>query len=139
MKFTSENLQDIALIFEQSNGNTLDANDINIINNSGFNEYKISEIENMLVNSLVAEKSVSLRGSIYWALGKRFNKKLIPNFRSWLKNEIELKEAGALYQLMIALDNLEEPIFDIDRDGSYSSLDKDLNLRDAKKYIEKYA
>lgn len=139
MNFTRENILDIALIFEEANGNTLDANDVLLVKNSGLSDLPVSEVERMLVESITQDKSPEYRGSAYWALGKRNNKKLLPEFKIWLANEIESNNAGALYQLLIALDNLEEHVFGEARGGSYGATDTELNIRDAKVYLEKNA
>ncbi|WP_269471114.1 hypothetical protein [Sulfuriflexus mobilis] len=38
MNFTRENILDIALIFEEANGNTIDDNDSLLVKNSGLSE-----------------------------------------------------------------------------------------------------
>lgn len=139
MNFTRENILDIALIFEEANGNTLDANDSLLVKNSGLSELSANEIERMLVDTINQNKTPAYRGTVYWALGKRFNKKLLPVFKKWLAVEVELNNADALYQLLMALDNLEERVFGKDREGSYGATDTELNMRDAKVYLERHA
>jgi hypothetical protein len=52
------------------------------------------------------------------------------------QEEYERQDSAPVYQLMIALDNLGENIFNKDRKGGSSSFEIDLNMRDAKKYLE---
>lgn len=139
MNFTRENILDIALIFEEANGNTLDVNDSHLVKNSGLSDLSANEIEQMLVDTINQNKTPEYRGSAYWALGKRFNKKLLPVFKKWLAFEVESNNTDALYQLLIALDNLEEQVFGEDREGSYGASDTELNIRDAKAYLENHA
>ena len=80
--------------------------------------------------------SPELRLSAYWALSKRFDKNLLPFFRNQLEVEIEVEGAPAVFQLLIAIDNLAEPVFGTDRNGSFSGFDSDLNIRDAKAYLK---
>ena len=138
MKFTEENLLDIALIFEQANGNVLNSGDVAIVNNSGFIQFTPEELESMLIDS-IADSEPEQRSRVYWVLGKRYNHNLLPKFKDWLKLEVATDNVQVIYQLLIALDNLEEPVFGKDRDGSYSSLDTELNIRDANVYLNKNA
>lgn len=61
---------------------------------------------------------------------------MIPNFKKWLKIELENENSDTVYQLMIALGDLEKPIFNSDRNGSSAFNETELNLRDANKYLE---
>ena len=70
----------------------------------------------------------------YWALSKRFDPNLVTPFRRWLKRELEGADGQAIFQLMIGLDNLDEPVFDPSRSG-YASFEEELNRRDASHYL----
>lgn len=139
MNFTRENILDIALIFDEANGNSLDDNDALLVKSSGLYELSANEIERLLIETITQDKTPEYRGSAYWALGKRYNKKLLPELKRLLADEVESNNAGTLYQLLIALDNLGEHVFGEDRKGSYGAADTELNIRDAKVYLEKHA
>lgn len=136
MKPSDENLLDIALIFERANGNALDDNDSLSVEKSGLTEYSPEELESMLIASL-GDAEPEYRSTSYWALGKRYNIELVPLFNKWLESEVQRKEHDSIYQILIALDNLEIPVFGEDREGSYSSMDIELNLRDARVHLSK--
>lgn len=138
MKFSEENLLDIALIFEQANGNVLTDNDASLVNNSGLDHYKPEELEELVASSIEGAEP-EFRGRAYWVLGKRFNKSLVPRFNKWLEMECKNQNSELVYQLLIALDNLELPVFCADRDSGYSVQESDLNLRDARSYLENHA
>ena len=74
------------------------------------------------------------RGTAYWALGKKRDKALIPYFRDQLRLELT-RDMNAAYQILIALDDVDEPSFDPAR-GGYSSNEEELNRRDAERYLE---
>ena len=138
MRFIEDNLLDIALIFEQANGNTLNDNDALLVKNSGLDHYEPKELEKLIASS-IDDAEPEYRRKAYWVLGKRFNINLVPSFNKWLKIELNNKNPDLVYQILIALDNLELPAFGTDRDGSYSAQESDLNLRDARLYLENYA
>lgn len=139
MEVSEDNLYVAALVFEQANGNRLDENDVRLIQNAGLGNCAPEFLEAALVEALTAEPPASYRSMAYWALSKRFNNGLIPLFKKWMHRELGNQESGAVYQLLIALDNLEEPVFGSDRNGSVSAADTLLNVRDATIYLEKNA
>lgn len=139
MEISEENLLVTALIFEQANGNRLGENDIQVIEAAGLSGASAELLEEALLEALNAERPSAYRSTAYWALSKRFNRELIPYFMKWMKKELENSEPGAVYQLLIALDNVEEPVFGKDRNGSVSVMDAGLNVRDARTYLEKNA
>ena len=138
MFIREDNLFPAALIFEQANGNRLDQNDRLLIEKSGLSHCFAERIEAALIDALNDGPPLSYRSTAYWALSKRFNRKLIPAFKSWMNRELQEQDGGALYQLLIALDNLGEPVFADDRMGSYSATDTGLNIRDAKDYLDNH-
>jgi len=138
MKLSEDNLLDIAIIFEQANGNTLNDNDAMLVKNSGFDRYQPKELEELIASS-IDDAEPEYRSKAYWVLGKRFNINLVPSFNKWLEMELNNKNSDLVYQILIALDNLELPAFGTDRDGSYSVQESDLNLRDARLYLENHA
>ncbi|MBI5381573.1 MAG: hypothetical protein HZA31_06710 [Opitutae bacterium] len=76
-----------------------------------------------------------LRGSAFWALGKRCQKEDKKRFVAALQHEVS-RSSSVSYQIMIALDNLDEPVFAIGRSGA-SLLEAEQNLADAERYLAK--
>jgi HEAT repeat protein len=75
------------------------------------------------------------RIAAYWALSKTFDKNLIPNLKSWLKSELENEKSTAVFQILIALDRLDEPVFPGNRTGqAYNEVE--LNYKYAKNYLK---
>lgn len=74
------------------------------------------------------------RQQAYWALGKKRDGRLIPFFRDQLRLELR-RDMIAVFQIMIALQDIDEPMFPSDRSG-YSSDDYEMNRRDAESYLE---
>jgi hypothetical protein len=74
-----------------------------------------------------------LRVTAYWALGKRSQKEDKRRFVAALEREIT-RSHSTCYQIMIALDNLGEPVFSSARAGS-SVLEAEQNVADAKRYL----
>ena len=141
MKLTADQFEALAYIFERENGNEKSDNEKEIISESGLADYNADVLEREVIDGLengFYDGSTD-RISAYWALGKRFNRTLIPIFQKWLRQEYDLNDAPAVYQLLIALGNLEEPVFGSDRDGGSASWETDLNMRDAKLYLDKNA
>ena len=136
MKLTYDQFDAAVYIFEKNNGNFKTAYEEKIIFESGLSELHPKELEKIIIEGLNSNfyKGTKIRTSAYWALSKRSNSELIPNFTKWMRMEFEKRNTGALFQLMIALDNLEEPIFHTDR-NSYSIDEIELNIRDADKYL----
>jgi len=138
MKLTNNQFEASAYIFEKANGNKKSEYEEKVIAESGLNNLKPIELETQIVNGIDngLYSDSKERISAYWSLSKIHKTELIPNFKKWLKIEIENENADTVYQLMIALGNLGEPIFNIDRNGSSAFNETELNLRDARKYFE---
>jgi|GEM_PF-4326175 len=125
--FTKEQLHQIRTYFENANRQE----------EVGLWEGRSGDtLQNDLVNALNdnAPEDAEARRLAYWALSKRADAALIPSFRNWLSQELKGNDAQAIFQLMIGLDNLEEPIFDVSRSG-YASFEEELNRRDASRYL----
>jgi len=139
MKFEIDQFDAIAYIFETANGNTPGDYENSVIDASGFKDTPPQElVDDILVSFREGNPGdIEYRLSAYWALAKRFDKNLLPFFREQLEVEIEVEEAPGVFQLLIAIDNLAEPAFGTDRNGSYSGFDSDLNIRDAKAYLKR--
>ena len=139
MKLTNDQFEASAYIFEKANGNKKSVYEEKVIAESGLNNLKPIELENQIIKGIDSGlySDSKERISAYWSLSKIHKTELIPNFRKWLKIELENGNSDTVYQLMIALGNLEEPIFNLDRNGSSAFNETELNLRDAREYLNK--
>ena len=139
VKFEIDQFDAIAYIFETANGNTPGDFENRVIDASGFKDTPPQELVDDILSSFREGNpdDIEYRLSAYWALSKRFDKNLLPFFRKQLEVEIEVEEAPGVFQLLIAIDNLAEPAFGTDRNGSFSGFDSDLNIRDAKTYLKR--
>lgn len=139
MKLTNDQLEGAAYIFEKAHGNRKTDYEEEMIMASSLTDLSPGDLEKVIVDGLntgVYEDSFE-RVSAYWALSKRFNKDLIPAFKNWLKKELVLADPRTVYQLLIALGNIGEPVFNPDREGGSSVMETELNLRDATDYLTK--
>ena len=139
MKLTNDQLEALAYIFERANGNKKSEYELEIISDSGLAKLNAELLEQSVVDGLNngLYDATDDRISAYWALGKRFNRNLIPLFKKWLRKEFESNDAQAVYQLLISLGNMGEPVFNPDRDGGSASWETELNMRDANDYLNK--
>ncbi len=130
----TEYFYDASYFFERARGRVMDDFELGAIAKSGLDQadpHELSgEIQSIIVSGELSAKECSTG---YFALGKSFDKELIPFFRQQLALELEAKSC-AVYQLLICLADVGEHVFGKDRDGSYSAIDVELNLRDAKAY-----
>src|SRR4051812_7912742 len=78
-------------------------------------------------------KYVKRNGVGSWTLGKCFDESLKAVFVSVLQRQLQ-GDAGELFQAMIALDNLREPVFGDVR--SCSILDEEKNRELARRYLQ---
>jgi hypothetical protein len=137
MKIEEDQFDAIAYLFEKHNGNSLGEFENNRIEESEFKDTAVSELVKAIIDNLNDDRTADskYRTLAYWALSKRFDIKLLTFFQDSLKRELAEPDTPAVFQLLIALDNLEEPVFGKDRDGSFSGHDIALNIRDAKNYL----
>ena len=136
MKFNDEQFTALAFIFERENGNSLDEFELDTISESNLGEFSTKELEKIIcvgLNQKIYEED-KLRICAYWALSKRFNPELLKHFVNWLQLEVENENSIAIYQLMIAIDKLDNKIFDKKRTSRYSD-ENEMNIRDAKIYL----
>ena len=138
MKFSDQEFEALAYIFERAHGNIKTDYENEVINKSGLSKYKPSLLEREVINGLNAGiyNNSTDRVSAYWVLGKRFNRNLIPAFQKWLRYELESNDAIAVYQILFAFGNMDEPVFNPKRNGSYVSWETELNIEDAKDYLK---
>ncbi len=136
MKLTNEQFTEVAFIFEKENGNSHSDFEKSIIAESKLTAYKPSELEQIIVNGLNSGiyKTEEERVSGYWSLSKIGNRNLITEYKKWLRMELENENGIAVFQILIGLDRLDEPVFNEKRTGQAVN-ETELNLRDAKKYL----
>jgi len=139
MKLNQDQFEALTYIFERVNGNIKSEYENEIIKESGIGDFDPNALEKIVVDGINNGTYInsSEKISAYWALGKRYNRNLIPNFRKWLTDEIKLNDIQAVYQILISLSNMDEPVFNSDRKGGSAFYETELNLRDAKDYLEK--
>ena len=75
-----------------------------------------------------------LRGSAYWALGKRRDPRDVAPLVGALRRELP-RDADVAYQILIALEELGEPVFAPER-RERSVLDHTENRSDAERYLK---
>ena len=137
MRFPENAISAAAFHFEKSNGSQLSEFEASEIERHG-----LSEIDPELVAKELRaavhdnyKTDSTYRQQAYWALGKRFDSALIPFLRERLQLELR-RDLIAVYEIMIALDNLEEPVFSNLRDCSVAMHEYELNRKDAEAYLD---
>ncbi len=135
MQITPQSYLAVAALFRQAWGDALDSYDIDDINRSGLQGISPDLLAQELIDLITSdnEKTISDRGQVYWVLGKKQDKNLVPFFRRQLRIEVA-RDMNAAYQIMIALEDIGEKPFAGER-TSYSSSEDDLNSRDAEAYL----
>lgn len=138
MLLTNNQIEEVAFIFERENGHPGDDYTREVLSESKLVGYEVNELEKIIVEGLNEGiyKDSDSRTSAYWALSKRHKYDLIPSFKNWLKSELLEENSNAIYQLLIALGNLDEPVFNKDREGGSAIYETELNLRDAQEYLK---
>src|SRR5690606_35769263 len=138
MKLTNHQFTESAFIFEKANGYSHSDFEKKIIAESELTKFKPTELEQIIVSGLNSGiyKNEDERVSGYWALSKIGNRNLILDLKKWLRTELENENAIAIFQLLIALDRLEEPVFNPKRTGQGVD-EAELNIIDAKQYLNK--
>ena len=128
-----------AYLFERANGDTLDETRLAELKRHGIENIDPDVVARELKFAVDRDhKSDSTyRYQAYWALGKKHDATLIPYFRDWLSLEVR-RDLLATYQILIALDNLNESVFSSARDG-YSYDEYELNQIDALSYLDSVA
>ena len=131
MSFARENLEGAAYVFEKFHGRKLDSIDISVIEDAGLAALLPDVIADMIWSALEEPQDIDYRMAAYWALGKLARKEDKERFVSALRAEVK-NERRVAYQIMIALDNMNEQVFS--RSGV--SFDEDtLNESDAMAYL----
>ncbi len=138
MKLTNKQFTEAAFIFEKTNGNFHSDYEKGIIAKSELTKFQPTELEQIIVNGLNSGiyKNEDERISGYWTLSKIGNRNLIVNYKKWLRIELEKENGIAIFQLLAALDKLDEPAFNENRTERGVN-EVELNIRDAKEYLNK--
>ena len=138
MKLTNEQFTEVAFIFEKENGNSHSEFEKGIIAESKLTKYKPTELEKIIVDGLNSGiyKNESERVSGYWSLSKIGNRNLVAEYKKWLRTELENENGIAVFQILIGLDRLDEPVFGENRTEQAVN-ETELNIRDAKEYLKK--
>jgi len=136
MRFPKDAITAAAFSFELARGVPHGPYEVSEIQTHGLDGIDPELLARELRYLIIAEhKSDSGdRQQAYWALGKKRDSILIPFFRDQLRLELT-RDMIAVYQIMIALQDMDEPTFGSDRSG-YSIDDYELNRRDAESYLE---
>src|SRR5690606_6367451 len=131
MKLTKDQFLEAGFIFEKANGYSHSDFEKNIIAESELTKLQPTELERIIVNGLNSGiyKNEDERVSGYWALSKIGNLNLISDFKKWLWTELDNENGIAIFQLLVALDRLEEPAFNEKRTGRGAD-EIELNIRD---------
>ncbi|MCB1079940.1 MAG: hypothetical protein KDM63_15640 [Verrucomicrobiae bacterium] len=135
MRLSEAAIPAAAFLFEEANGNPVGEFEVAEMIRHGLSGQDPGRIAEALVKAVADEggTEAGYRRQAYWALGKRFDPGLIPFFRRQLAVELSL-DLNAAYQIMIALDNLNEPVFSGPR-SSQSVEEEDRNRSDAETYL----
>ena len=138
LKLTKEQFTEAGFIFEKANGNYHSDFEKKIISESEFTKLNPSELEQLIVDGLNSGiyKNEGERVSGYWSLSKIGNPNLISEFKKWLQIELNNGNGIAIFQLLVALDRLNEPVFDESRTGRGED-ETELNLIDAQNYLNR--
>lgn len=136
MIFPENALAAAAFLFEGLNGHSLgsfEKSEIDKCDLAATDPEKISGAIRMAIEQ-DHKSSSTYRQTAYWALGKLHDPGLLPFFEKQLHLELQ-RDLLAVYQIMIALDNLDEPVFSDERPGS-TAHEYDRNREDARRWLE---
>ncbi len=135
MSIDSGYLTAAAFRFEAARGAHHSAFETEIIEEAGLAAVSPDELARTLWEWLASEGADSpLRGSAYWALGKRGDPRDLAPLIDALQRELPL-DADATYQIMIALNNLGQPVFPAGQ-REHSSRNHEGNCAAARHYLD---
>ena len=135
MDIDSPFLTAAAFRFEAARGVRHSAFETDIIEESGLETVPPDDLAHTLWHWLATSGADSpLRSSAYWALGKRRDPRDVAPLIAALRREL-LRDADATYQILIALENLGEPVFP-PQQRERSSRDHEPNRAAAQRYLD---
>ncbi len=135
MDLDSPFLTAAAFRFEAARGVRHSDFETEIIAESELDATPPDDLAQTLWGWLAAEGADSpLRGSAYWALGKRRDPRDLAPLIAALRRELP-RDAGVAYQILIALENLGEPVFPPEQ-RERSSRDYESNRAAAQRYLD---
>ena len=135
MDIDSPFLTAAAFCFEAARGVRHSDFETEIIEESGLETTPPDELAQILWHWLATEGADSpLRGSAYWALGKRRDPRDLAPLVAALRRELP-RDADVVYQILIALEDLGESAFPPEQRGR-SSRDHELNRAAAQRYLD---
>lgn len=137
MRFPGDAIPAAAFLFESHRGLELGPFEIATLQKHGL-ETMDPEILARELKHLIADAQQGDRGDrqqAYWALGKKRDPGLLPFFRAQLRHELK-RDMLAVYQIMIALEDMDEPAFAPERNDR-GIHDYEANRRDAERYLER--
>jgi len=133
--FTLSQLQAAAYRFEMANGRSLEPVERDSVIAAGLERIDPRALADQICGWLdsAPELSNEFRSTAFWALGKSYDFNLLEFFRHHLSREVK-RDVAVAYQIMIALDNLSEPVWQPDR-RSFSIAERELNHDAAVRYL----
>ena len=110
--FPESNLVVAAARFELAHGRRLEPAELQQVVDAGLEEIEPHILADQIRQSLdsAPDLSAGYRSAAFWALGKHCDSGLLRFFRHHLAREIP-RNMEVAYQIMIALDNLGEPVW----------------------------
>ena len=134
MEIDSQFLTGAAFRFEAARGVRHSDFETEIIADAELDTVAPDDLAHTLWTWLAAEGADSpLRSSAYWALGKRHDPRDLAPLVTALRRELP-RDADSVYQILIALENLGEPVFPPEQRGR-SSRDHESNRAAAQRYL----
>ena len=133
--FTDSLLEAAVYRFEMANGRKLTPYEFDCVAAAGLENIDPHDLADNICSYLdtspqpLSEK----RSAAFFALGKSYDTRLLQYFRRHLAHEIHSDMAVA-YQIMIALDNLAEPVWKVGM-SSFSFDETELNHEAATRYL----
>ena len=135
MEIDSPFLTAAAFRFEAARGVRHSDFETEIIAESNLTAIPPHDLAQILWHWLATEGADSpLRGSAYWALGNRRDPRDVAPLVAALRRELP-RDADVAYQILIALENLGEPVFPPEQ-RERSSRDHELNRAAAQRYLD---
>ncbi len=135
MRFPENAIAAVAFLFEANNGRKLSDLELDEVRHHELENSDPNKLADILKSCVQDDRSsdATYRQQIYWALGKKYDHNLLSFFRKRLSIELQ-RDMEAAYQIMIALDNLDEPVFSEQRED-YAITEYQQNKADAEKYL----